>query len=153
MPIVNHTMCGDLFPVNFPPELAREAFISGGEAAWRPVVASKAVEWFAARGYAVLGTELWLRQYGAIQSLPIGLSKMREVHGNTVDRGVEEAWSAFVSRASAETIAYLQSFQVAEIVEKGEVYFNVVWVSEADFDKLTQWSASGCKDKTPKLRH
>jgi hypothetical protein len=140
-------MGGDLFPLNFPPELAREAFISGGEAAWPPRPASMAVEWFAAHGFAVLGTELWLLQNGAIQSLPVGLSGMREVHGNTVERGVEEAWSAFVSRANAETIAYLQSFQFAEIVEEGEVYFNVVWVSEADLESLKQRSASDCNAK------
>ncbi len=149
---VNQTMGGNLFPLNFPPELARDAFISGGEAAWPPKAASMAVEWFAAHGYAVLGTELWLLQNGAIQSLPVGLSGMKEVHGNTVDRGVEEAWSVFVSRATAETIAYLQSFHLAEIVEEGGVCFNVVWVNEADFEKLTQWSTSGCNAKTPKLR-
>lgn len=62
---------------------------------------------------------------------------MGEVHGNTVNRGSEEAWDSFVSRAAAETLVYLQSFNQADIVEAGEVYFNVVWASEADFKKLT----------------
>jgi len=63
---------------------------------------------------------------------------MREIHGNTVNRGTEETWASFVSRAAAETITYLQSFKPVEIVEEGDLYFNVVWVSEAGFEKLTR---------------
>jgi hypothetical protein len=91
-----------------------------------------------------------LRLLSKQSSLPIGLSGTREVHGNTVDRGVEEAWSAFVSRAGAETSTYIQAFRLTEVVDKGEVYFNVVWVREADFDKLTQLSANGCNGETSK---
>ena len=129
-------MSGDLLPPNFPPEIARAAFAAGNETAWRPLLASAAVEWFAAHGYAVLGTELWLLRNEEIQSLPIGLSGMREVHCNSVNRGSGEAWGTFVSRAAAKTLTYLQSFNPADIVEEGDVYFNVTWVSEADFDKL-----------------
>ncbi len=47
-----------------------------------------------------------------------------------------EAWSSFVARAAAETGVYLQSFKASDIVEQGKVYFNVIWVSEADFESL-----------------
>jgi hypothetical protein len=61
---------------------------------------------------------------------------MREVHGNTVNRESEEAWGSLVARAAAETRAYLQLFNQWDIVEPGQVYFNVVWVSEADYEHI-----------------
>ncbi|MGC2791789.1 MAG: hypothetical protein WA899_07205, partial [Candidatus Sulfotelmatobacter sp.] len=59
-----------------------------------------------------------------------------EVHGNTVSRRANEPWAAFVSRAASETVGYLRSFQLREIVEPGKVHFNVTWVSEEEFEKL-----------------
>ena len=129
-------MRSGLFPPNFPAELAVAAFAAGDEVAWQPNLATVAVDWFGTHGYAVLGTELWLLKGEAIQSLPIGLSGMREVHGNTVSRKGEEAWSSFVARAAAETRTYLQLFNPSDVVEHGQVYFNVVWVTEAGYEQL-----------------
>ncbi len=100
------------------------------------MLGAEVVEWFGTHGYAVLGTELWLLQGEKIQTLPVGLSGTREVHGNTVNRGRGEAWNSYVTRAAAETCAYLKSFKLSDIVEQVQVYFNVVWVSEADFESL-----------------
>ena len=131
-------MCAKPFPARFPLEIASEAFVANNEAAWRPAPACKAIEWLAANGYAVLGTELWLLENdGTIQSAPLGSSGMREVHGNSINRERGEAWALFASRSAAETLAYLRSFNPADIVENGEVYFNVVWASESDFQKFT----------------
>jgi hypothetical protein len=127
-------MDSEIFPSNFPPELAAAAFISTDEAAWPPLVAAVAVDWFRLNGYAVLGTELWLLQDARIQSLPIGLDGLRGVHGNAVNRESNEAWSLFVARAGAETRAYLQAFEPSDIVERGQLVFNVTWISEADFE-------------------
>ena len=126
----------ELFPPDFPPELASAAFGSGNQAGWPPKLAAAAVEWLAAHGYAVLGTELWVLKGGAIQSLPIGQSGMREVHGNTVNRRSEELWSSFVARAATGTLAYLLSFNPADILEQGEIYFNVIWVNEVQYAEL-----------------
>jgi hypothetical protein len=126
-------MSSELLPPDFPPELAVAAFTGTNEVAWPPAVAVAAVEWLSMHGYAILGTELWLLQDSGIQSLPIGLSGMREVHGNTVNRRSQEAWSSFVERAGAETRAYLQAFKPSDIVERGQLFFNVTWASEADF--------------------
>jgi hypothetical protein len=134
-------MPSELFPLDFPSELAVAAFRAGDEAAWPSVLAAAAVEWFGTNGYAVLGTELWALGGANIQTLPIGVSGMREVHGNTVNRESEEAWGSFVARAAAETRAYLQSFNPWDIVEPGQVYFNVVWVSEAGFKNLSTHSS------------
>jgi hypothetical protein len=123
------------FPHGFPPELAAEAFAPGNEAAWQPEFAIKAVGWLAAHDYAVIGTELWLLQGNAIQSLPIGRSGQREVNGNVVDREHDEDWSSFVARAAAKTREYLISFKVSDIVEHGQIYFNVTWVSENEFNE------------------
>jgi len=126
-------MPSELFPPDFPSELRIAAFRAGDEAAWPRILAAAAVEWFGTNGYAILGTELWLLKDAAIQSLPMGLSGTRAVHGNTVNRGNEESWSSFVARAGAETRTYLQAFKPSDIVERGQLVFNVVWVSEGEF--------------------
>jgi hypothetical protein len=71
----------------------------------------------------------------------VGLSGTREVHGNTVNRGNEEPWNSFVARAVAETRTYLQGFKPSDIVEQGQLVFNVVWVSEAEFGNLSAHSS------------
>ena len=129
-------MLSEIFPPDFPGELVEEAFASRNEAAWRPGIAATAVGWLSAHGYAVLGTELWLLQKEGIQSLPIGRSGGREVHGNTVNRAPDESWNSYVSRGAAETIAYLRSFDPTDIIEDGDVHFQVVWVSELEFAQL-----------------
>src|SRR5271163_3711266 len=118
-------MRSGLFPSSFPSELADAAFTSGGEAAWPPALAAEAVGWFGEHEYAVLGSELWLLKEGTIQSLPVGASGMRELHGNTISRQSGEAWSSFVGRAGLETRTYLQSFNPSDITEEGQVYFNL----------------------------
>ena len=124
-------------PSNFPPELTVAAFVAGDEVAWPQALATDAVEWFGKNEYAVLGTELWVLKGGAIHSLPTGLSGTGEVHGNTVNRFSREAWGAFVGRAAAETRMYLREFNPRDIIEDGQVYFNVVWVSEGEFKSLS----------------
>lgn len=126
----------DLFPSMFPAELRAQSLSVGDEVAWVPVSAVKAVEWLGMHGYAVLGTELWLLQGDRIQSLPSKPSGLPEVHCNTVKRRNTESWSSFAARAMEETRCYLQSFRSSDILEQGQVYFNVVWISEADFQAL-----------------
>jgi hypothetical protein len=134
---VNQTKHSDLFPADFPSQLAAAAHLSGEEVAWPQLLAAAAVNWLSAHGYAVLGTELWVLRGGAIHALPIGKSGMNEVHSNTVNRKTGEPWCSFVARAAMETLAYLQSFDPADIVELGDQYFNVSWADEAEFEKLT----------------
>jgi hypothetical protein len=131
----------ELFPPNFPPTLASSAFVTGHEAAWPPKLAAAAIEWLGAHGYAVLGTELWVLNGGTTQSLPIGRSGMREVHGNTANRRRDESWTSFVARAAVGALAYLQSFNPADILEQGEIHFNVVWVTEAQYAELKSVSS------------
>ena len=126
----------EFLPVEFPSELADGAFLAGNEAAWRLAAAAQVVEWLGLHGYAVLGTELWVIRDGAIHSLPIGQSTMPEVYGNVVNRQADEPWTTFVNRAASETVAYLRSFKSSEIVERGDLHFNVTWVSEQEFQKL-----------------
>jgi len=120
---MNQSPAPDLFPSGFPSELASAAFVSSNEAAWRPALASRVVEWLGSHGYAVLGTELWLPQGGSIQSLP---------YFQNADRKGNEAWNWFVSRAAAETLEYLRAM-TPKFIEEGDVYVNVTWVSEAKF--------------------
>ena len=116
----------DLFPPGFPSELASAAFVHSKETAWRPSLAATSIKWFAAHGYAVLGTELWLPKHGSIQSLP---------YFQNVDRKGGETWDAFVARAAIQTSGYFSEFS-RNLVEEGDVYVHVNWVSEAEFEKL-----------------
>jgi hypothetical protein len=119
---MNQLLSPDLFPSGFPSELASAAFLASNEAAWRPALAARAVEWLGTHGYAVLGTEVWLPKDGSVQSLP---------YFQNVDRQGDEAWDSFVARAAAETSAYLRAF-TPKFIEEGDVYVNVTWVGEAE---------------------
>jgi hypothetical protein len=123
---MNQPQSPDLFPSGFPSELASAAFVASNEAAWRPALAARSVEWLGTYGYAVLGTEVWLPKDGSIQSLP---------YFQKVDRQREEAWDSFVARAAAETLAYLTVY-APQLIEQGDVYVNVTWVSEEEFGNL-----------------
>lgn len=113
----------DVFPADFPCELATEAFVHRGEAAWRPRPAVASIEWFAQHRYAVLGTEVFIPQNGGLQSLP---------YFQNVNRQQEEDWDAFVTRAAAETIAYLRAFE-QEFAAAGDAYVNLTWTAESEF--------------------
>ena|ERR1039458_8855907 len=125
-------------PPDIPQDLADAAFYAGnGEAAWPPSVAAKAAKWLGDHGYAVLGTELWVvKPDRTIIILPLGLSELPEVHGNTVNRDNGETWSSFTRRAAAETFVYLSLFNPGDIVEEGDLRFNITWVKEAEFEQL-----------------
>jgi len=122
---------------DLPQDLADAAYRAGDEFAWSPSIAVSVTKWLGEHGYAVLGTELWvLKHDGTIISLPLGISGLPEVHGNTVDRKKGETWSSFTRRATAETLAYLGRFNPADIVEEGNVRFNITWVTEIEFEQL-----------------
>jgi hypothetical protein len=126
VPDMNQPLSPDLFPSGFPSDLASAAFVATNEAAWRPALAARSVEWLGTHGYAVLGTELWLPKDGSIQSLP---------YFQNVDRRSNEAWHSFVARATAETLAYLRAFS-SKFIEEGDVCVKVTWVSEKEFKNL-----------------
>lgn len=124
--IMEQKPSSEILPLDFPVELAAKAYVHSGEAAWRPQFALAAIEWLCTHGYAVLGTEVFLfKQYG-IQSLP---------YFQSVDPKGNEDWNSYVTRAAAETIAYLKAFE-QKLQEEGDVYINVTWVSEPEFRNL-----------------
>jgi hypothetical protein len=137
-----------LLPVNFPLELANSAFLSGSEAAWKLNDALVAVRWLGTHGYAVLGTELWLLRGSVVNSLPVGRSGLPEVHGSTVTHKVTEEWVSYVGRAAAETIAYLQAFNPRDIIQEGDLYFNVTWVSESESRARTEMKLASVLQRT-----
>lgn len=119
-------MQSPVFPPGFPTELTADAFVHSGEAAWRPQLAVASVEWFAAHGYAVLGTEVLRPEQNGIQSLP---------YFQNVNRKRNEDWTSFVARAAGETVAYIKAFE-PRFAEEGDVYINLTWAGESDFPKL-----------------
>lgn len=114
------------FPADFPAELSAGLFVHSGEAAWRPAQAIGAVEWLGEHGYAVLGTEVLRPEPHAIQSIP---------YFQNVDRKGNENWDSFVARAAAETIAHVRAV-TEKLAEEGDVYINLTWVNEREFQNL-----------------
>jgi hypothetical protein len=114
------------FPPGFPSELASLAYVYASETLWRPKSAIAAIEWFGAHEYAVLGTEVFLRQEDRLQSVP---------YFQSVDRQKNEDWNSFVARGAAETIRYLTAFQ-RQMEAEGDVWINVSWVSALEFKNL-----------------
>jgi hypothetical protein len=114
-------------PLGLPEDIATVALTVGADAAWRPSDAYIAVQWLGKNNYAVLGTELWAIRDGVINSVPNWL---------TIERLPAERWASFVERSSSETLDYLRSFDETEKIEAGELYINVVWASETDFQEL-----------------
>lgn len=119
-------MNANVFPADFPGQLAAEALVDAGEAAWKPSLAVEAVEWLGLHGYAVLGTEMLRAGRDGIQSLP---------YFQKVDRRAGEAWNRFAARAAAETVVYLKAFG-SKLAGEGDVYVNITWVNESDFQNL-----------------
>jgi hypothetical protein len=126
----------DDISARIPPELAAQSFTKGSEAAWRPDSAPKVVEWLGQNGFAVLGTELWIVRDDRIQP-GIIVNGVCEIHGNTISHTQNESWDAYVSRSAQETLRYFSSFaEPPEAKQQGDVFFDVVWVSESDFLNL-----------------
>jgi hypothetical protein len=94
--------------------------------AWRPQLAITSIEWLGAHRYAILGTEVLIPQQDGLQSVP---------YFQRVDREDGEEWNSFVTRAAAETIAYLRLFK-QRLEAEGDVYINLTWVTEAEFEEL-----------------
>lgn len=134
-----------MLPATLPANLTAAALASGQDFAWPVAVSADVVDWLAANGYAVLGTELWvIKPNGNICSLPVGESGTAGVYGNTVNRQQSEPWQAFVARSHQETVAYLRSFKSSAIREGGKCYFNIVFVSEQDFSRRSPHGRPKC---------
>ena len=125
------------FPPGFPPELAAHSFTAGSEAAWPLDSVSAVVEWLGQNGFAVLGTELWIVREDGIQP-GVFVNGMREIHGNAISHMQNESWDTYVTRSAQETLRYLSSFAAPpEAKQQGDVFFNVVWVSESGYSNLS----------------
>jgi hypothetical protein len=123
-----------VFPPGFPSELVAAAFCMSNEAAWQPPLACVAVEWLMANGYAVLGTEALIPlKNGGIQSL----GNIQSVN----NREDQEPWGAFVDRAATETLEHLRDF-ANPFPALGDVYINMAWVDEAEYQELESHTSS-----------
>jgi hypothetical protein len=125
-----------MFPPDFPDEFIKGAFISGAEAAWPPDSLVNVVRWFQKNGIAVLGTELWLVHEGAIYP-GVFVDGMRNIYGTDVSPKPKEEWGSYVTRSADETLCYFETLRLPpEAKEQGDVFINVVWSSESDFQNL-----------------
>jgi hypothetical protein len=116
----------------FPRELEDSAFRSAdGEYAWQRSEALAAVRALADKGRAVLGGELWLVRDGEVWGVLPQHSGPPAVYAWETERRPNEAWSAYVARASVEALSAIQALPgEAEVAAppKAKVYYNLTWV-------------------------
>jgi hypothetical protein len=93
-----------------PPELARVAYRAGAEAAWSRADAIRVVEFLKARGYVVLGVDIWL------PTRP----------GPTIPTPFVYDWSS--DSAASRPDEFIRNFRWADLDEKHhgiEPFFNI----------------------------
>jgi len=57
-----------------------------------------------------------------------------QIHGNSVPSKGVENWDTYVARSAEETLRYVQSLEIPpEAKQYGEIFFNVIWVDEAEY--------------------
>ena len=125
-----------MFPPDFPDEFVRDAFIAGSEAAWPPQSVARVIRWFRKNGIAVLGTELWVVRDGTICP-GILVKGVQNIYGNDVSPRPDEHWESYAVRSADETLQYVNTLRLPpEAKEQGDIFFNVTWASESDFQEL-----------------
>jgi hypothetical protein len=117
-----------------PAELLANAYrSSNGEFAWPVTSASRAVDWLANEGYAILGTELWVvRADGKVSSLFHDRGGRVSLWAMSVNRNQAEAWSAFASRAAKDAKTAIAKIDVEDICDAGDVFVNITWTDSTE---------------------
>jgi hypothetical protein len=119
------------FPRDLPQALSARAYVSGSEAAWRLPDALAVIDWCAAHGIAVAGTELWLVKDNRVQCGIETTTGLRSYEYDT-EPLAQESWQDFHSRSVREAREHLQHFSwPADAIEPEQVpYFYLVLIDE-----------------------
>jgi hypothetical protein len=128
----------------FPPELEQHAFrASNGEFGWTRAQIPSVVDILHSRGIGILGGELWWVRDGFTdyrgtipqqQGLP-------GVYTWETKREINESWSHFVERGASDALAAVRRWPAPSDLPAdlpGRIFYNLTWVSEAEFKKLTK---------------
>ena len=117
-----------------PEELARTAFRSGNEMAWKQGDCTAAIEWLRSVGRAILGTELW-RVDGSTIRTAIWTKAGPAIYCTACDPLQNERWGDYVERSANSAIGSIASFRWPDDSTESPslVYFNITWADRAWF--------------------
>ena len=115
-----------------PKGIAASALVVGDEVAWNQHDRSAAIEWLRDRGYAIVGTELWIPEGEGIRTV-FATPEGPAIYVTSCDPLEGESWNDFIRRSSATADAAIGTFRLDENSADAEtdVFFNLAW---ADLD-------------------
>jgi hypothetical protein len=128
----------------FPRELERDAFrASNGELGWTRAQIPSVVNILRTQGLGILGGELWWVRDGFTDWA--GLIPQRHgppgVYVWETKREPSESWPHFMDRGASDALAAVERWPAPEDLPAdlpGRILYNLTWVSEAEFGKLTK---------------
>jgi hypothetical protein len=133
----------------FPIELERDAFrANNGEFGWTRAQIPGVVDLLRSQGIGILGGELWWVRDGLTDW--VGLIPQR--HGSPgvyvweTKREAGELWPNFIERGASDALVAVKRWPKPDDLPpdlSGRILYNLTWVSEAEFEKLTTKSSNG----------
>ena len=132
----------------FTTELERDAFrASNGEFGWTRGQIPAVVDILRSHGIGILGGELWWVRDG-LQDWA-GLIPQRHgapgVYVWETKRELGEPWANFVERGASDALVAVKRWPMPDDLPPdlpGRVLYNLTWISEAEFKKLTNESSN-----------
>ncbi len=132
----------------FPIELERDAFrSSNGEFGWTRAQIPAVVDILRSHRMGILGGELWWVREGLRDWE--GLIPQRHgppgVYPWETNREPGEPWKDYVERGASDTLVAVKRWPVPDDLPPdlpGRILYNLTWVSEEEFNKLTTRSAN-----------
>jgi len=130
-------------------ELEREAFrANNAEFGWTRAQIPEVVDVLRSHAIGILGGELWWVREGLGDWE--GLIPQRHgppaVYGWETKREAGEPWENFVERGASDTLVAVRRWPVPDDLPPdlpGQILYNLTWVSEEEFEKLTTISSNG----------
>ncbi len=134
--------------MQFTSELEKAAHkFTNGEMSWPRPYVGDAIRAIAAAGYALLGADvLMILEDGGVFGVLPRISGPPGIYGWTVERLTGEEWTEFVLRSEKESLSAIVDYpdeSEIDFPEGAMLYYNLVWVSQHEFDKLRQKTGKG----------
>jgi hypothetical protein len=113
---------------SLPESLSARAFVNGEDIAWEQKNCADAIDWLCRKGYAILGTELWLIEQDGIRTA-IRTKSGPAIFVTNCDPVKGESWDVYVERSARHAAEKISLFRWPEdsLESPRPVYFNLCW--------------------------
>lgn len=127
--------------MDLPQQVIQKAHCSpNGELSWRKQHIVEALHAIAKANCAILGGEVWLiLKDGDIYGVLPLKNGTPGYYGWVIARLDNEPWASYVSRSESESVALIAGYPNEEEVAMpsgSEIYYNVVWCDENEFERI-----------------